>query len=137
MHRGLPVLTWQNGSRGNDKTEIVAMEFENRQLLRIYVSEQAKYHHRPFYEVIIARAKAFGIPGATVFKGILSYGMSGKVHTAKILELSQNLPMVIEIMDTEERIENFLPVLEALVKDSGVHAHLTLEDVRSAVILSG
>jgi len=112
------------------------MEFENSQLLRIYVSEQAKYHHRPFYEVIIARAKEFGISGATVFKGILSYGMSGRVHTAKILELSQDLPMVIEIMDDEERVTGFLLSVEALAEESGTHVHLALEEVRTAVIRS-
>lgn len=117
--------------------KLVAMQFENRQLLRMYVGEQAKHHHRPFYEVIIAEAKAEGIAGATVFKGVLSYGMSGTVHTAKILELSQSLPMIIEIMDTEERIGDFLPVIESLARESGAHVHVTLEEVRSTVILPG
>ena len=110
------------------------MEFEAKQLLRMYVGEQAKHHHRPFYEVIIAEAKAEGIAGATVFKGVLSYGMSGTLHTAKILELSQSLPMIIEIMDTEERIGDFLPVIESLARESGAHVHLTLEEVQSAVL---
>ena len=111
------------------------LEFANRQLLRLYVGEQAKHHHRPFYEVVIAKAKECGIAGATVFKGVLSYGMSGRVHTAKILELSQSLPVVIEIMDTEERIDEFLPVVETLAQESGIHVHVTLEGVRSATIL--
>ena len=110
------------------------MEFEEKTLLRMYVGEQAKYHHRPFYEKVIAAAKDRGLAGATVFKGVLSYGISGAVHTAKILELSQSLPVVIEIMDTEERIETFLPVIETLVTESGIHVHLTLEVVRSTVI---
>ena len=115
----------------------MAIQFEGRQLLRLYVGEQAKHHHRPLYEAIIAEAKERGLAGATVFKGILSYGTSGTVRTAKILELSQSLPVVIEIMDTQERIETFLPVIEALVAESGVHVHVTLETVRSAIIFSG
>ena len=111
------------------------IEFENRQLLRMYVGEQAKHHYRPLYEVIIARAREQGLAGATVFKGILSYGMSGTVHTAKILELSQSLPVVIEIMDTEERIGGFLQFIEVLARESGAHVHVTLEEVRSTVIL--
>ncbi|MCG8345566.1 MAG: DUF190 domain-containing protein [Chlorobiales bacterium] len=111
------------------------MQFEERQLLRMYVGEQAKHHHRPFYEAVIAEAKERGLAGATVYKGILSYGMSGTVHTTKILELSQSLPIVIEIMDTEERIEEFLPTVERLAAESGTHVHVTLEEVRSTVIL--
>lgn len=110
------------------------MKFEEKQLLRMYVGEQAKHHHRPFYEVIVAEAKATGIAGATVFKGILSYGMSGRVHTAKILELSQHLPMLIEIVDTPERVSEFLPVVEALAAESGAHVHVTLEEVQVGVI---
>ncbi len=98
------------------------------------MGEQAKHHHRPFYEVIVAEAKATGIAGATVFKGILSYGMSGRVHTAKILELSQHLPMLIEIVDTPERVSEFLPVVEALAAESGAHVHVTLEEVQVGVI---
>lgn len=111
------------------------IEFESRQLLRMYIGEQAKYHHRPLYEVIIAEAKERGLAGATVFKGILSYGMSGTVHTAKILELSQSLPVMVEIIDTEEKIKEFLLVIERLVKTSRTHVHLTREVVESADIL--
>ena len=102
----------------------------------MYVGEQAKHHHRPLYEVIIAGAREQDLAGATVFKGILSYGMSGTVHTAKILELSQSLPVVVvEIIDTEEQINEFLLVIERLVKASCTHVHLTREVVESADIL--
>ncbi|UZJ37796.1 DUF190 domain-containing protein [Prosthecochloris sp. SCSIO W1103] len=113
------------------------IEFENRQLLRVYMGEQAKYHHRPLYEAVIAEAKERGIAGATVFKGILSYGMSGTLRTTKIFEFSQSLPIVIEIMDTQEQIEKFLPVVEDLAAESGAHVYVTLEEIRSTVILPG
>ncbi len=111
------------------------MQFESKRLLRVYMGEQAKYRHRPLYEAIIAEARAQGLAGATVFKGILSYGMSGTVHTAKILELSQSLPVVVEIIDSEERIEEFLSVVGDLVQESGTHVHVTLQEVQSTVIL--
>lgn len=111
------------------------IEFESKRLLRVYMGEQAKYHHRPLYEAIIAEAKERGLAGATVFKGILSYGMSGTVHTAKILELSQSLPVMVEIIDTEQRIEEFLRVVGKLVEESGTHVHVTIQDVQSTVIL--
>lgn len=111
------------------------MQFESKRLLRIFMGEQAKHHHRPLYEAIIAGAKERSLAGATVFKGILSYGMSGTVHTAKILELSQSLPVVVEIIDTEEKIEEFLRVVGKLVEESGTHVHVTLQDVESTVIL--
>ena len=103
----------------------------------MYVGEQVKYHHRPLYEAIIARARDEGLAGATVFRGILSFGMSGRVHSSKILELSQDLPMVIEIVEDEGKIEGFLQVLAALVKDSEAHVHLTREAVESAVVRQG
>ncbi|WP_294344809.1 DUF190 domain-containing protein [Prosthecochloris sp.] len=111
------------------------IEFESRQLLRVYMGEQAKYHHRPLYEAVVDEAKERGVAGATVFKGILSYGMSGTLYTTKILELSQNLPVVIEIMDTRQQIEKFLPVIEAFASESGTHVYVTLEEIRAAVIL--
>ena len=114
----------------------MAMQFEHRQRLRIYMGEQAKYRHRPLYEVVVARAQECGLAGATVFRGILSFGVSGKVHTSKILELSPDLPVVIEIMDEGRRVEEFLQVLESLVKEAGAHVHVTMEEVRSAVIAS-
>lgn len=100
----------------------------------MYLGEQVKYHHRPFYEVVFARARDEGLAGATVFRGILSYGMSGRVHSSKILELSQDLPMVVEIVEEEEKIENFLQILAALAAESGAHVHLTREEVDSALI---
>ena len=111
------------------------IEFESKRLLRLYMGEQVKHHHRPLYEAVIAAAKERGIAGATAFKGILSYGMSGTVHTTKILELSQSLPVVVEIVDTEERIEEFLSVVGKLVEESGTHVHVTRQDVEATVIL--
>ncbi|WP_237073390.1 DUF190 domain-containing protein [Prosthecochloris sp. GSB1] len=112
----------------------MAMQFENRLRLRIHAGERTKHRHRALYEVIVERAGQEGLAGATVLKGILSYGISGKVHAARVLELSPDLPVVIEIIDDRWRVEAFLPVLESLVRESGAHVHLTMEDVRAAVV---
>ncbi len=109
------------------------MRFEQQQRLRIYMSEQAKYGHRPLYEHLVDEARSHGIAGATVFKGVLSFGMSGKVHTAKILELSPDLPVVIDLIDSPDMIASFLPLLETLVTDGRADARVTLEEVLSAV----
>lgn len=95
-------------------------------LLRIYLTEAAKWEHKPLYEAIVMRARELGISGATVLRGPMSYGRSSQMHTAKILDLSMNLPVVIEIFETEAMINTFLPVLDEML-DSG---HVTMEKVR-------
>jgi PII-like signaling protein len=94
-------------------------------LLRIYLTEAAKWEHKPLYEAIITRAREQGISGATVLRGSMSYGRSNHLHTAKILDLSVNLPIVIEIFESEAMINAFLPVLDEML----VSGHVTLEKV--------
>jgi len=88
-------------------------------LLRIYTSEQHHCDGRPLYETIVLTARERHLAGATVLRGPLGYGQSGRIHTAKILDLSADLPMVIEIVDQRERIDAFVaeirPLLAALV----------------------
>ena len=82
-------------------------------LLRIFLGEDDRADGRPLYEEIVLRARDAGLAGATVLRGPLGFGRNSHLHTAKILRLSQDLPVVVEIVDTDERIQSFLPILEA------------------------
>lgn len=95
-------------------------------LLRIFIGEADHYGHRPLYEAIVEEARKRGLAGATVIRGLMGFGKASLIHTAKILRLSEDLPLVIEIVDTTERIEAFLPDLDRMIGDGLV----TLEKVR-------
>jgi PII-like signaling protein len=87
------------------------------QLLRVFVGESDRWKGLPLYEAIVREAQQRGLAGATVFKGCEGYGAHSRIHTARILRLSEDLPVVIEIVDTEERIQEFLPVLDEMVSE--------------------
>ncbi len=95
-------------------------------LLRIFIGETDRWHHQPLYEAIVLKAREMHLAGATVLRGPMGFGKSSRLHTAKILRLSMDLPMVIEIVDTEEKIQTFLPVLDEMMKGGLV----TLEKAR-------
>lgn len=99
---------------------------EDGYLLRIIIGESDRAGHRPLYEAIVLKAREAGLAGATVTRGVMGYGKNSVIHTAKILRLSEDLPMVIEIADSLERIEQFLPMLDEMITDGLV----TLERVR-------
>jgi PII-like signaling protein len=99
---------------------------EDSLLLRIYVNEMAKWQHKPLYEAIVMKARELHLGGATVLRGPMGYGKNAHLHTAKILDLSLNLPLVIEIVESEEKINAFLPVLEEMI-GSGL---VTMEKVK-------
>ena len=99
---------------------------EDGYLLRVFVGESDRHGHHPLYEAIVLKARAEGLAGATVLRGVMGYGKNSILHTAKILRLSEDLPMVVEIVDTKEKIEKFLPQLDEMVKDGLV----TLEKMR-------
>jgi uncharacterized protein len=99
---------------------------EDGYLLRIFVDESDKQGHVPLYEAIVLKAREAGLAGATVVRGVMGFGKHSVLHTAKILRLSEDLPMVIEIVDTLEKIEAFLAVLDPMVSEGLV----TLERVR-------
>ena len=99
------------------------------ELLRIFIGESDRHHGRPLYEVLVEEARRRGLAGATVLRGTLGFGANSRIHTAKILRLSEDLPMVIEIVDKPERIAEFLPDLDQLI-DEGL---ITLEKVRVIV----
>ena len=96
------------------------------ELLRVFIGESDKHHGRPLYEVIVELARQRGLAGATVLRGVMSFGASSRLDTAKVLRLSEDLPLVIEIVDKPERIAAFLPELDGLIA-SGL---VTLEKVR-------
>ncbi len=87
------------------------------QLLRVFIGEGDHWHGRPLYEAIVLEARTRGLAGATVIKGFMGYGAHSRIHTAKLLDLSQDLPIVIEIVDAREKIEAFLPVIEQMIGD--------------------
>ena len=95
-------------------------------LLRIYLGEQDKWHHTPLYEAIVLEARKRGLAGATVLRGPMGFGAHSHLHTAKILRLSEDLPVLIEIVDKEDKINAFLPALDEMLGDGLV----TLEKVR-------
>src|ERR1051325_7542493 len=84
-------------------------------LLRIFIGESDRWEHRPLYEAIVIKAREALLAGATVLRGPMGFGKSSHLHTAKILRLSMDLPMVIEIVDTEEKVKAFLPVLDEMM----------------------
>ena len=95
-------------------------------LLRVFIGETDRWHHQPLYEAIVLKAREVHLAGATVLRGPMGYWKSSRLHTAKILRLSMDLPVVIEIVDTEEKIQSFLPVLDEMMKGGLV----TLEKAR-------
>jgi uncharacterized protein len=95
-------------------------------LLRIFVGESDRWEGKPLYEAIVLRARADGLAGATVLRGLEGFGAHSRLHTTRILRLSEDLPVVIEIVDEPGRIEEFLPKLDEMV-DEGM---VTLEKVR-------
>ena len=102
-------------------------------LLRIFIGESDRWEGRPLYEAIVARARALGLAGATVWKGYMGFGAHSRLHTASVLRLSEDLPIVIEIVDAPERIEAFLPELDRMVEEGLV----TLERAEVLLYRSG
>jgi uncharacterized protein len=84
-------------------------------LLRIFIGESDRWEHQPLYEAIVLKARETHLAGATVLRGPMGYGKSSRLHTAKILRLSMDLPLVIEIVDSEEKIQSFLPILDKIM----------------------
>jgi len=99
---------------------------EDGQLLRIFIGESDRWHGKPLYEAIVLKARELGIAGATMLRGMMGYGAASRIHTAKILRLSEDLPVVVEIVDSAEKIELLLPLIDEMVQEGLV----TLEKVR-------
>jgi uncharacterized protein len=99
---------------------------ERALLLRIHIGESDRFDHHPLYEAIVLKAREQGLAGATVLRGPMGYGHSSRLHTAKVLRLSEDLPIIVEIIDCEEKITAFLPLLDDMV-ESGL---VSLQEVR-------
>src|SRR5207344_419965 len=95
-------------------------------LLRIFIGESDRWEHKPLYEALVLKAREMHLAGATVLRGSMGFGKSSRLHTTKILRLSMDLPLIIEIVDTEDKINSFLPVLDEMMKGGLV----TLEKAR-------
>lgn len=95
-------------------------------LLRIFIGETDRYHGHPLYEAIVMKAREMHMAGATVLRGPMGYGRSSRLHTAKVLRLSEDLPIVVEIVDSQEKIDEFLSTLDGMI-GSGL---ITLEKVQ-------
>jgi PII-like signaling protein len=95
-------------------------------LLRIFIGESDRHGHHPLHEAIVLKARELHLAGATVLRGAMGFGKSSRIHTVKILRLSVDLPLIIEIVDSEEKINRFLPILDQMM-GSGL---VTLENVR-------
>jgi uncharacterized protein len=106
---------------------------EEGQLLRIFIGESDKYKKQPLYQWIVKKARESGLAGATVYRGLLGYGAGSHLHTAKLLRLSSDLPIVIEIVDTDDKIEKFMPLVDEAVKDGLA----TLEKVKIQLYRNG
>ncbi|NCA83555.1 MAG: DUF190 domain-containing protein [Opitutae bacterium] len=96
------------------------------ELLRIFIGETDKHGRRPLYEAVVDEARKQGLAGATVVRGVMGFGKASRIHSFKLLRLSEDLPIVVEIVDRPERIAAFLPALDHL----GVRGLATLEQVR-------
>ncbi len=99
---------------------------EEVELLRIFIGESDRHEGRPLYEAIVLEARRRGMAGATVLRGIMGFGADSRMHTAKILRLSEDLPIIVEIVDKPDRIEGFLPAVDSMMQEGLV----TLERAR-------
>jgi PII-like signaling protein len=95
-------------------------------LLRLFIGESDTWHGRPLYQAIVERVREAGLAGATVIRGIEGFGADSRIHTSRILRLSEDLPIVIEVVDSSERIDRIVPVLDEMVGEG----MLTLERVQ-------
>jgi uncharacterized protein len=102
-------------------------------LLRVFLGELHKWHSKPLYEAIVLRARELHLAGATVFRGPIGYGKSTRMHKTSLIHLSEDVPIVIEIVDSEEKINAFLPELDQML-DSGL---VTMEKVKALSYRAG
>jgi hypothetical protein len=98
-------------------------------LLRIHIGEMDRARHKPLFEVLVTEARAAGLSGATVLRGIESFGASSVVHRARLVELSEDLPIVVELVDTEEKIRGYLDRIDPILDEAGCGVLMTMEKV--------
>lgn len=133
------VLSWRNP----DETTLaslneISMEMTGEaKLLRIFIGESDKIKHTTLYEVIVQKARSMGLAGATVWRGMLAFGPTSHIRTSKVLDLSSNLPIIIEIVDDEPQIDRFLPKLHELFEEAQSGGLMTIEKVQVVRYLHG
>lgn len=98
-------------------------------LLRVFIGESDRLDHKPVYEIIVIKAKQHGIAGATVLRGMLGYGASSVIHSARLIDISENLPVIVEIVEEEEKINSFIPVINDIFEQSKKGGLVTMEKV--------
>ena len=96
-------------------------------LLRIFIGESDRIKGKPVYEEIVLKARGAGLAGATVIKGIMGFGANSKIHTSKLLTLSENLPLIVEIVDTLKKIESFIPIVNEIFEKANIGGLVTIE----------
>jgi uncharacterized protein len=101
--------------------------------VRVYIGESDQWHGKPLYTAIVERCRAEGLAGATVLRGIEGYGANSRIHTARILRLSEDLPVIIDIVDRAERIDMLLPILDEMVTEGLI----TLEEIHVVKYVHG
>src|SRR5512140_2734803 len=101
---------------------------DNAKRLRIYISSTDKFEHTPLYEVIVYSARSYGLTGATVLKGIMGYGASSEIYSNKLWEISEKVPLVIEIVDESHKIESFIEHIKPQIEKAGKGHIITLDD---------
>ncbi len=99
---------------------------EDGKLLRIFLGESDSWEGKPLYEQIVIKARELKMAGATVVRGVMGFGAKSHMHTAKLLQLSEDMPMIIEIVDTQENIDKLMPFLDEAMKE----CLITLEDIK-------
>lgn len=109
----------------------------NGKLLRIFLGELDKFEGKPLYEVIVRKARELHLAGATVFRGLEGFGAKSVIHKAKFLELSEDLPILIEIVDSEEKIAQAIPILDELITKANCGVLITLEKAEVIKYTSG
>lgn len=100
---------------------------QHAKLLRIFIGELDKISHQPLYEALVFKAKEKGLAGATVLKGVLSYGANSLVHSVKLWDISPDMPMIVEIIDSEEKINAFIPLVKEMFEMAGSGGLITME----------
>jgi len=106
-------------------------------LLRVFLGEADKLNHTALHEVIVREARSMGLAGATVWRGMMGFGRTSRIHTTRILDLSTDLPVVVEIVDKEDQINQFLPVLQDLFDSAQSGGLVTMENVNVITYLHG
>jgi len=96
-------------------------------LLRIFIGEIDEIGHQPLYEAILLMARKHGLAGCTVLRGIMSFGASTRVHTARLIDISEDLPIIVEIVDEEEKINAFVETVDALIQKAACGGLITIE----------